>query len=288
MKADRRHELQENTLAHVLSNFPLYLSIYAGRIITVVLIVALVVLVVRYRAAAKQQQFETTRINLAQAREATFQLGQLVGGFRDPTQTAQLRSQLLLDANAAIDAVIANADNDVIKAEAYVARGDLYWTAANLPDLSGAATQPALALPEPRNDLLGKAEGAYQQVLSQFPNQPLAKGTALIGLAAVAENRRQFDEALKFYQQLKDSDAPQVFKAIGEGRVAQMPLIRVERRLVPATMPAFDPSFDPTTLPATLPAGVEAPAVPTLEAPAAPAAPPATSPASPSPATRPG
>lgn len=261
MKAERRHELQENTLAHVLSNFPLYLSVYAGRIITVVLVVALVFLLFRYRAAAKQQQFETTRINLAQAREATFQLGQLVGGFREPTQTAQLRSQLLLDANAAIDAVLANADTDTIKAEALVSRGDLYWTAANLPDLSGAATQPALALPEPRDELLAKATGAYEQVLSQHPKQSLAVASALMGLAAIAENRGQFDEALKRYEQMKAADIPQLFKALAEGRIAQMPLIRVQRRIVAATMPALDlPATAPGANGATtLPAGVAAP-----------------------------
>lgn len=280
MKAERRHELQENTLAHVLSNFPLYLSVYAGRIITVVLVVALVFLLFRYRAAAKQQQFETTRINLAQAREATFQLGQLVGGFREPTQTAQLRSQLLLDANAAIDAVLANADTDTIKAEALVSRGDLYWTAANLPDLSGAATQPALALPEPRDELLAKATGAYEQVLSQHPKQSLAVASALMGLAAIAENRGQFDEALKRYEQMKTADIPQLFKALAEGRIAQMPLIRVQRRIVAATMPAFDV---PATAPGatTLPAGVAAPDS---------APPPAAveTPATESPATQPG
>lgn len=288
MKAERRHELQENTLAHVLSNFPLYLSVYAGRIVTVVLVVALVFLLFRYRAAAKQQQFETTRINLAQAREATFQLGQLVGGLREPTQTAQLRSQLLLDANAAIDAVLANADTDTIKAEALVSRGDLYWTAANLPDLSGAATQPALALPEPRDELLAKAAGAYEQVLSQHPKQSLAVASALMGLAAIAENRGQFDEALKRYEQMKTADIPQLFKALAEGRIAQMPLIRVQRRIVAATMPALDlPATAPGANGATtLPAGVAAPD--SAPPPAAVETPATESPATEIPATQPG
>lgn len=288
MKAERRHELQENTLAHVLSNFPLYLSVYAGRIVTVVLVVALVFLLFRYRAAAKQQQFETTRINLAQAREATFQLGQLVGGFREPTQTAQLRSQLLLDANAAIDAVLANADTDTIKAEALVSRGDLYWTAANLPDLSGAATQPALALPEPRDELLAKAAGAYEQVLSQHPKQSLAVASALMGLAAIAENRGQFDEALKRYEQMKTADIPQLFKALAEGRIAQMPLIRVQRRIVAATMPALDlPATAPGANGATtLRAGVAAPD--SAPPPAAVETPATESPATEIPATQPG
>jgi hypothetical protein len=259
MKAERRHELQENTLAHVLSNFPLYLSIYAGRILTVLLIVVLGFLLLRYRAQSKQQQFETTRINLASAREATYQLNGLVGGFRAPAEMAQLRGSLLKEANAALDATLANADTETIKAEATVARGDLYWTAANLPDLPGAATQPALALPQPREELLSAAESAYQQVVSGFPNEQLARATALMGLGAIAENRRKFDEAEAYYKQLKDGpNTPDLFKALAESRIQQIPLISKERRLVTATQPSTQPATLPSSIAVPQPVEIEA------------------------------
>lgn len=251
MKAERRHELQENTLAHVLTNFPLYLSIYGGRILTVLLIVVLGWLLLRYRAESKRQQVETTRINLAQAREATQQMNGLIGGFRPGVEIASLRQQMLSDANAALDAVLANADTDTIKAEATVARGDLYWTAANLPELPGAATQPALALPEPRDSLLSKAAASYQSVVATYPDHPISVASALLGLASISENQGKFDEAERFYRQLKDSPtAPQMFKGVADLRLQDMPMIRKPRKLVPSTAPAIQPSILPTTAPA--------------------------------------
>lgn len=252
MKAERRHELQENTLAHVLTNFPLYLSIYGGRILTVLLIVVLAWLLLRYRAESKRQTVETTRINLAQAREATQQMNRLVGGFRPPLEVASLRTQMLSDANAALDAVLANADNETIKAEATVARGDLYWAAANLPDLPGAATQPSLALPDTRDNLLAKAAASYESVLVTFHNQPIAVATALLGLASIAENQARFDDAEKYYTQLKDSQsAPQIFKGVADLRLQDLPMIRKPRKLVPSTAPAIQPSILPTEIEAT-------------------------------------
>lgn len=247
MKAERRHELQENTLAHVLSNFPLYLSIYGTRILTVILIIVLAVFVLRWRSAAKLQQAETTRINLANAREAVGQLQMLVGGFRPNPEVAAARSQLLSDATAALDAVIANADTPTIKAEAAVLRGDLFWAAANLPDLPGAATQPALALPQPRAELLAKAAAEYEAVLVNYRDHPIAVATAQLGLAAIAENQRRFDDAQKYYQQVKDSPTtPDMFKTVAQIRLEDLPMIRTPRRFVPATMPALDPTTQPT------------------------------------------
>jgi tetratricopeptide (TPR) repeat protein len=263
MKAERRHELQENTLAHVLSNFPLYLSIYATRILTVVLIVVLAVVLLRYRATAKQQQIETTRINLAHARDAVGQMQSLVGGLRPSPDVASARANLLNDATAALEAVLANADTDAIKAEAYIARADLYWAAANLPDLPGAATQPSLALPQPRDALLAKAASDYETVLQNHRNQPIAVASAYLGLAAIAENQGRFTDAEKYYTQLKQSEStPGVFKTVAELRLEDLPTISKPRRLIAATRPA------PSTQPDETPAEVESPASSRAESPA--------------------
>jgi len=253
MKAERRHELQENSLAHVLQNFPLYLSVYGGKILTFLLVIALVVLVFRYRSESKRQQIESARISLSSARDAIFSLERQSAMFLDPLQAARQRAEILANANAALDAALANADNDTIKAEAIASRGDLYWTMANLPDLPGATTQPALALPEPRSALLDRARGAYEQILSQYPKETLARATAMLGLGAVAENRGDWTEASAAYERVKSSDLPTLYKALAEQRLALIPVISKPRRMTAATLP----STQPTTLPAAVAAPTE-------------------------------
>ncbi|MCS7033340.1 MAG: hypothetical protein NZ561_05000 [Phycisphaerae bacterium] len=238
MKAERRHELQENSLAHILSNLPLYLSVYGGRILLILTLIVLAIVLVRYRSHSKAHRAELTRVSLASAREAINQLSQLGGGLGAASEIANRRALLFSQANEQLDQSLSNAENATLRAEAMVARGDLYWTLANLPDLPGAATQPALALPRSRPDLLESARLEYEAVLSQYPKEQSARATALLGLAAVAENRGEFDTAAQRYEQVVNSDLPRIYKSMAQQRLSILPMIRTPRRLVLATMPA--------------------------------------------------
>jgi hypothetical protein len=245
MKADRRHELQENTLAHVLTNFPLYLSIYGGRILLVLSLIVLLFVLLNYRKQAKVQQAQDARVGLSNARELTMQIGQLAAGFGEPSQIAQQRSLLRSQIDSSLEVAAANADTDTLKAETELARAELFWTLANLSALPGATTQPALALPEKRDDLLSKAESNYQTVMAQFPKESFARGSALLGLGAIAENRGQFDVAQQKYDELAKSDLAPTHKVLAEQRLAMLPLLRTPRKFVPATMPATQPAIAP-------------------------------------------
>jgi tetratricopeptide (TPR) repeat protein len=267
MKAERRHELQENTLAHVLQNFPLYLSIYSGRILTVLLILSLGFFLLRYRANVKREQFQSIRENLATAREYPETIARFAPGFAPPAQLAQQRSQTLAEADAVLDAVQSGADSDTLRAEAHVARGDVYWAAANLGELPGAATQPALALPQPREQLLAKAEAEYQTVVSNYSREVLSRVAAQFGLAAIAENRGKFEDAERIYTQIADaSDTPSTYAEMAKMRKSMIPTIRVPRQVAIATQPAIQ-----------TPVGVLAPAD-GIEAATQPVEPPATAP----------
>ncbi|HRK31089.1 MAG TPA: hypothetical protein PLD59_08425 [Tepidisphaeraceae bacterium] len=245
MKAERRHELQENSLAHVLSNLPLYLSIYGGRILLFLSLIVLVVVLLNYRKQAKLQQSVSARVSLSTAREGTLQLAQLSGTFADPSQIAQQRALLRSQVDSSLEIAAGSADTTTLKAEAEVARGDLFWTLANLPELRGASTQPALAIPEKPDQLLKQAEAAYESVLSLYPNEKFSRGSALLGLGAIAENRGAFDVAEQRYKQLAESDLSPTQKILAEERIEMLPILAKPRRIVAASQPATQPAGAP-------------------------------------------
>jgi hypothetical protein len=136
-----------------------------------------------------------------------------------------------------------------VRAEALVTRGDLNWALANLPVLPGAATQPALTLPQSSAEALQSAEDAWQQVIQKYPDQMMPAVTAMFGLAAVAENRAQWDIAKAQYNAiLQRADIPQSFKTAAALRLQA--LVRLSEPLFTGTL-----TTQPTTAPATQPLG---------------------------------
>jgi hypothetical protein len=56
MKAERRHELQENALARVIQNLPIAARLYADKILLVVVIILAIVMLIRWRINAAQER----------------------------------------------------------------------------------------------------------------------------------------------------------------------------------------------------------------------------------------
>ncbi len=52
MKAERRHELQQNSLARFIDNFPVMVRLYADRILLVIVLILLVIVLIRWRMNA--------------------------------------------------------------------------------------------------------------------------------------------------------------------------------------------------------------------------------------------
>lgn len=278
MKAERRHELQTNTLAHTLENLPLLLRVHANKILLVLVFIALLVFLIRYRTAAAREQATMVRQSLATVRSALGELERLEMT-RAPEQVAASRRQMLIDINGTIDSILQDAGDDepAIRAEALLARGDLYWHLANAAPLPGAATQESLRLPQPPEELLKRAEESYRRVAEVYPNQVPSRVAAQFGLAAVAENRRDWDAAQKLYQQIVDaSDVPDLYKNPARERLSSLAQVRepvligplnVDVDTVPpllaapttgastraTTGPATTPAAGPTTTPATAP-----------------------------------
>src|SRR5690606_3349199 len=101
----------------------------------------------------------------------------------------------------ALDSVINDPSQGKLHAQALVTRGDLYWTLANLPPAPGAATQPTLRIAKTAAQYLTLAENAYQRASDQKAD-PISAAVARLGLAAIAENRGQWEEARAIYEGL--------------------------------------------------------------------------------------
>lgn len=265
MKAERRHELETNTLAGFLSELPILLRFYADKILLVLVIILLAIVLVRWKINSNRERAARIgdQLGVAQASVRELWLASRAGG---PQQIAERRKQVLDEASVAIKVIAdeAGTDEAVLRAEALVAQGDLYWTAANLPDLPGATTQPALQLPQTRDDFLKQAEVAWQNAIKTYPDQRRANIAAMFGLAAIAEERREFDSARRQYEDIVTTTDVEMYKNLAEMRVKLIEEIRdplligtlatkpeplTPLMLAPATAPATQPATAPGTLP---------------------------------------
>jgi tetratricopeptide (TPR) repeat protein len=261
MKAERRHELQDNTLARKLQNLPVALQFYADKILLGIVIILAIIVLVRWRINAGRERARAAADALASARTSILALSR-IPPIGPAQQLADYRNQLRNDAETALRTISADAaaDDTRLRSEALLAKADLLWTLANLPDIPGAATQPVLRLTESRDDLLKQAEETYQQILKNYPAQPRMKASALFGLAAIAEDRRNFDLAAEQYNQVKQSDAEEMYKQLADARLRILPDLRqplvfgsLTTRPAELSPPAPTTSTQPATAPSTRP-----------------------------------
>ncbi|HYO07465.1 MAG TPA: hypothetical protein VER17_00705 [Tepidisphaeraceae bacterium] len=301
MKAERRHELQENELAKVIKKAPNFWQESGGKFLAVSVAVLVIVLLIRYRITSTRQAAVLATERLSNARAFIDELGDprmaaamMMGA---PGDMANQRRVQFNEANNAIADAIRLSDDKKIQAEALLAKGDLSWTLASLPPIPGSATQPALLIRDPK-DLLNTATEAYQQVVNNYADQKYAHVAARFGLAAVAENRSEWEQARTQYEKVatEAKDLP-AYQQLAAQRLVRLNEIRQPVLLgTPAVLPPM-PTIPgtrpvPDLLRPTTAGAATAPASPaTLTA--APAAPPATSPAvaptmtSPAPETQP-
>jgi hypothetical protein len=266
MKAQRRHELKENSLIRSLKQLPSAGQQYGSRIALGIVLVAVVVLVIRSRMNASADRLNMAQQSLNQAGGDLFQLKErLVSQPGGESQVAQDRQALYSDGIKLADDAIekAGAKDMHIKAQALLYKGDLNFELANLPPLPGAATQPSLGPDEKPQELLDHAEAAYSQVLSDCPDELFPVTAAHFGLAAVAENRAmtdhsQWEVARQHYQSILDSGAAPAFKNLASQRLAlltqlQQPVLTDVPPMFPGalsrptTAPAAPPNAQPTT-----------------------------------------
>jgi hypothetical protein len=255
MKSKRQEELPKKTLSPPIYGWGEFLQQNATRILLGLSLVVLAIMVIRYRNASAEQRQATARAAAVRARADLQQLRQEVQlSAAPPEQLAMARDQLAAQVMAELSEALADsADSDTtVRADAYAIRGDLYWTLANAPIFPEATTRPSLATKESPDTLLTEAEADYRHIIDQYPNELMDWATAEFGLAAIAENRSNWDEARKRYEEVENApNSPEMLKSTAQIRLTLLDRIR-QPVLVgpyPASTPATSPSIatSPTT-----------------------------------------
>jgi hypothetical protein len=289
MKAERRHELAENELAKVIKRAPTFWQQSGGKFLLGLIVVLLIIILIQYRIRANREGIAQATEQLALARGYVDQLenepASMSWMFAPPHDTTQRRKQAISEANSAIENALRLSDERRIQAEAMLTRGNLNWAAAGLPPVPGAATQPALQL-KPRKEYLGTAAESYQTVVNSYPDITHADIAARFGLAAVHEQRGEWDQAKQIYEKIAaDASKINAYKELADARLKAIPMLRQPVIMgKPATEPALPDMSQfssttnipptiaaPTTAPATQATGASAKTAPTTAPTTAPA-----------------
>ncbi|HEY7115544.1 MAG TPA: hypothetical protein VH475_03100 [Tepidisphaeraceae bacterium] len=253
MKSEHRHELKTNDLAKSLITFQDYAKEYGGRVALGLAIVILAIVLITQRISRARSDAQRYQDNLAFARSVIDRLNHVQVGFSGQVSVQPGDAD---PARRILQEIREKASDKHTLADALLAQGDLEWALANYPDLA-AATQPAPKLEKDRGDLLKDAKAAYQRVLEQYPDQPIPVAGAHFGLAAVAENERQWDDARKHYDAIKNAAGASQYKNWAEFKLKRLDEIR-QPVLVGQVAEKFEipapPSTGPTTQLSTRPA----------------------------------
>jgi hypothetical protein len=231
---------------------------YANAILIPIIIGLAIYLLVRWRIQSNEATRQEERFRLTAARAQIHTLRSIDLGMMSQETVDAIRDTRYNEADKLLAELLAGTKDPILRAEGLVARGDLYWQVANVPELPGATTRPTLKSPKAEDELLKLAEASYKEVVAGYGSQPLAVASARMGLAAIAQNRRQFDEAETLLKQVEDDAAtPESVRAQAKIQRELNKNIRKPIYIAPATQP----TTAPTTGPATQAAATTRPAV---------------------------
>ncbi len=271
----RTEKGDEDSQTSDLGSFLIALWINHGTKILIVLTGAVLLFaVITLRQSTERAARETAAAQLADAqiRLEAFQSLQLA--MAEPVAYAAFRDEFAATVPVVLDQIIATEPSEALTARALVMKGDVLWTLALSPRLAEATTRPALDLREDRAELLSRAEQAYQETIERFETQSTPVAMAKLGLAALAENRREWDAARTLYQQVADmQNIATSYQWLAGSRAALLAELQRPVRLAsPTTLPitadqvekTLDSIVEPGSTP-TPPAGVsgDRPAGPT-------------------------
>ena len=238
MKSERRHELQTNSLAQALSHAPEFFRAHGSKVLLVVIVILLASLLLYQRSRKGEEQLQVGWLNISNARSMLNVLSTSVDSRETPANLFQMRRQMVDNINGSLNSILASSDRH-IAAEAHLLRCYLNWALANLPEIPQAATQPSLKLPGTSSEYLKLAEESYRRILSSYSDQTSSVVSAQLGLAAIAENRHDWDAATKIYQAIQgDPNILTAYKTLAERRLEALETIRQPVYLAPTTLPA--------------------------------------------------
>jgi tetratricopeptide (TPR) repeat protein len=286
-------------LARGLEHLPEVSRRHGSKILFVILALLVVTFLLRQRITATREASERAAYALNEVRGAIRDLDSAAERVGRPEQLAGILQQVSTSGEEAIRQVLESTDNPALLAEAQLARGDLNWQLATFPDIPGATTRPELQLTRTDEQLLQAAADSYQAVVDNGSAPRGTVVTARLSLAAVAENRGQWDKAREHYQKvIDDTQAPKPLKDLAVQRLQALeeiknpPLIGrpATDEAEPGTRPATSTTpvtTPPSPAPAGSPAGEKVEKEdpkPATEQKPNPTAPPSAAPSQPTPA----
>jgi hypothetical protein len=265
MKAQRRHELQENELAKVIKGAPTFWQQSGGKLLALLIAVLVIVLLIRFRISSNRQAHASAVQGLSQARQLIDELQSigLMSAFSPPEESSLRRKQYFNEASNVISEVTRLTDDRDLTAEALLARGDLNWTAAMLPEIPGASTRPTLEAN--RKELIDTAAEAYRTIADNYAGNQQAALAARFSLGAIAEQRQDWDAAKAIYEKIQaDAKDQPAYQQLATARLRILEQLRNPVILAaPATLPALPPLVAAPTTAMTTQAAATQPATPT-------------------------
>jgi hypothetical protein len=248
MKSEHRHDLKTNDLAKSLLTAQDYVKVYGGRVLLGLAIVILIIVLIVQRSGRAQSEAIKLQDDLAYANAqiARLEHAQVIGDSQVTVRPAEVDQVRRL-----LQEIREKSSDKKVLAQAALAQGDYSWAMANYPKVPGATTQPTLAPDKPRADLLNDAKDAYSQVVSQYGDQPLAVVRAHFGLAAIAENQANWDEAKRQYEAIAGmADASTYFQNYAKDKIKRLEEIR--QPLLVGTVPDKPEPVKPFTPPSVI------------------------------------
>jgi tetratricopeptide (TPR) repeat protein len=273
MDEARKKELQENELAKALGESPNFLLKHLNLILLLITFGLLVWVVLNYRAKAKQQNEMLLSEGIGGARQLLQQLKgsataaagidfrraraelstqtmQSIGLNTTPADVTQMTNQLAENAhmrltlatqiNASIDGVLAANPNSAQTAIALLTRADMNWHLANLPPVLLSATRPVDgATTRSSSDYLQAAQDDYRAILRDHASERGPVIQSLFALAAISENRGEWDQAIDWYKKIEAEPLAQDFhrKAAASFREQVATIRRPVKPADPAPLP---------------------------------------------------
>ncbi len=218
MKSEERHELKENSLQFWLQ-YGLWMFLKKNG--SYVLLAAALVLL-------GYQLIQRHRINTMNALQKSY--NDILGAEYPFTSNRSVRIQSIID------------ESEVKTVQAIALRDlgvyHLQTVSTGTIDLSPDAPR---VNPEEANN---KAQAAFDRVVKEFPDVPLAVGPAKLGLGAIAENRGQWDVARKIYEELTAKGSHDAAtSATAAARLKKLPAVEKAPTLAALAPP---PSVRPT------------------------------------------
>lgn len=222
MKSKRRHELQENVLAHELGEVKQFLSKYGNWIAGGLAAVLIVVLIVWYThsRAEKQQTEEETRFSRA------------IGQVYDPANEAS--------ALASLGELAENAKDRLLAARVAGFLGEFYSSKHQASVREGSLEAA---------DLMTKANRYYQMVVNERNAPKLLLAAAHVGLGTlaydagdVATAKAEYEKAVKAHPQSPGGIEARRLLAGMEGRSGPVHFVTTLPTTAPATVPGSRPA----------------------------------------------